>query len=60
MGPELVKDVLNKYQIFQKLKLNPLVKLLSNGLASHEGEQWAKHRKIINPAFHVERLKVTS
>ncbi|KAM7503123.1 hypothetical protein LguiB_002027 [Lonicera macranthoides] len=57
MDPELMKDVLNKYQNFQKLKPNPLVKLLSNGLASHEGEQWAKHRKIINPAFHLERLK---
>ncbi|KAC9469349.1 hypothetical protein E3N88_45778 [Mikania micrantha] len=31
--------------------------LLARGLANVEGDQWVKHRKIINPAFHVEKLK---
>ncbi|KAM7503162.1 hypothetical protein LguiB_002066 [Lonicera macranthoides] len=55
--PELIREILNKYQIFQKPKPNPLMKLFVDGLASHEEEKWAKHRKIINPAFHVEKLK---
>ncbi|KAI3696097.1 hypothetical protein L1987_79106 [Smallanthus sonchifolius] len=56
--PAIVKEVLaNNYQ-FQKLRRgNPLIKLLLTGLADAESEQWSKHRKIINPAFHVEKLK---
>ncbi|KAM7460408.1 hypothetical protein LguiB_036233 [Lonicera macranthoides] len=57
MEPELIREILNKHQIFQKPKSHPLVKLLANGLVSHEEEKWAKHRKIISPAFHVEKLK---
>ncbi|KAM7497833.1 hypothetical protein LguiA_022247 [Lonicera macranthoides] len=58
MEPELIREILNKYQIFQKPKPNPLMKLFVDGLGSHEEEKWAKHRKIINPAFHVEKLKI--
>ncbi|GJR25090.1 cytochrome P450 CYP72A219-like protein [Tanacetum coccineum] len=36
---------------------NPLVMLLGKGLFVADADQWAKHRKIINPAFHVEKLK---
>ena len=57
--PEQIKDVLNKIYDFPKPDTNPLSKLLVAGLATYEGEKWAKHRKIINPAFHVEKLKVT-
>ncbi|CAJ2659447.1 secologanin synthase-like protein [Trifolium pratense] len=56
--PELIKDVLNKIYDFRKPIANPLFKLLVNGLVSLEGEQWSKHRKIINPAFHLEKLKI--
>ncbi|KAK9089302.1 hypothetical protein Scep_028384 [Stephania cephalantha] len=59
MEPELVKEVLsNKSSSFTKIENHPLVKLLANGLASHEGEKWAKHRRIANPAFHFEKMKV--
>ncbi|KAH7849855.1 hypothetical protein Vadar_023946 [Vaccinium darrowii] len=57
MDPELIKEVLSNNFNFRKLRANPLAKLLANGLASYEGEKWAKHRKIVNPAFHVEKLK---
>ncbi|XP_045801126.1 cytochrome P450 72A68-like [Trifolium pratense] len=56
--PELIKDVLNKSYDFPKPNANPLVKLLIKGLVNLEGERWSKHRKIINPAFHVEKLKI--
>ncbi|KAK9937701.1 hypothetical protein M0R45_014473 [Rubus argutus] len=47
----------NSFMISRKPVSNPLVKLLSAGLVSYEGEKWAKHRRIINPTFHVEKLK---
>lgn len=59
MDTDSIKEVLNKSNQFQKVKGgNPLTKLLATGLVYYEGEKWAKHRKIINPAFHVDRLKV--
>lgn len=57
--PELIKEVMTKYHIYQKPQNpNPLTKLLALGVVSYETEKWAKHRKIINPAFHVDKLKI--
>ena len=56
--PELIKDVFNKPYDFQKVNTNPQLLLLAPGLVSLEGEKWSKHRKIINPAFNLEKLKV--
>ncbi|CAJ1957804.1 unnamed protein product [Sphenostylis stenocarpa] len=55
--PELIKEVLNKMHDFRKINMNPQVRLLAPGLVSLEGEKWSKHRKIINPAFNLEKLK---
>ncbi|KAK7257365.1 hypothetical protein RIF29_31293 [Crotalaria pallida] len=55
--PEQIKEVFNKMQEFQKPDLSPIAKLLGTGLPQYNGEKWAKHRKIINPAFHTEKLK---
>ncbi|KAF6986930.1 hypothetical protein CFC21_004619 [Triticum aestivum] len=56
--PELVREVLsNKFGHFEKLKFGRLQRMLHNGVGSHEGEKWARHRRIINPAFHLEKLK---
>jgi cytochrome P450 len=58
MDPEQIKDILTKTVLFQKLRINPLARLLALGVVAYEGEKWAKHRKIINPAFRIEKLKV--
>ncbi|KAK9085348.1 hypothetical protein Sjap_025759 [Stephania japonica] len=59
LDPDLIKDILsNKFGHFSKLKVNPLVRLLIGGLANYDGEKWAKHRRIISPAFHLEKLKL--
>lgn len=59
VDPELIRMILaDKNGQFQKPPLNPLVDLLTLGLSTLEGEQWAKRRKLITPAFHVEKLMV--
>ncbi|XP_038877591.1 cytochrome P450 CYP72A219-like isoform X2 [Benincasa hispida] len=57
MDPEELKTVFSLINDIQKPTLSPLVRLLVDGLAFHEGPKWVKHRKIINPAFHLEKLK---
>uniref|UniRef100_A0A1S4C4B7 Cytochrome P450 CYP72A219-like n=2 Tax=Nicotiana tabacum TaxID=4097 RepID=A0A1S4C4B7_TOBAC len=57
-APEHVKEILTKSYVYLKqTHPNPLTKLLAQSLVNLEEEKWAKHRKIINPAFHVEKLK---
>ncbi|CAI0440829.1 unnamed protein product [Linum tenue] len=58
MNPDHIKEVLTKIDEYPKLKGNPLTRLLVTGLASYNGDKWAQHRKILNPAFHQEKLKL--
>ncbi|XP_021760423.1 cytochrome P450 CYP72A219-like [Chenopodium quinoa] len=53
---EKIKDVLIKYEDFQKPN-HPFTQLLMVGLFGLEGDTWVKHRRIINPAFHMDKLK---
>ncbi|KAK9085345.1 hypothetical protein Sjap_025756 [Stephania japonica] len=59
LDPELIRNILsNKFGHFSLIKQNPFTKLLAGGIVSYEGEKWAKHRRIITPAFHLEKLKL--
>nr|QWK52328.1 cytochrome P450 72A15-3 [Isatis tinctoria] len=55
--PEHIKEVLNKIYDFQKPHSFPLGRLIATGLFSYDGDKWTKHRRIINPAFHLEKIK---
>ncbi|XP_006364092.1 cytochrome P450 CYP72A219-like [Solanum tuberosum] len=57
VDPELIREVLTKNYIYQKPPGNPLTRLAANGLAGYEADKWAKHRRIVNPAFHLDKLK---
>ncbi|PIA29766.1 hypothetical protein AQUCO_05800090v1 [Aquilegia coerulea] len=58
MDPEVIRDILSdKFGHFGKVQ-NPFAKVTMQGLFTYEGEKWVKHRRIINPAFHQEKLKM--
>jgi len=49
----------NKDGRFVKTKLaTRMMKFLIGGVAILDGEKWVEHRRIMNPAFHAEKLKV--
>ena len=57
--PDLVKDVLvTNYQNFVKgeaIRFNR--RMFGNGLISNEGSSWLQQRRLIQPAFHRERIE---
>ncbi|KAI4353437.1 hypothetical protein L6164_002387 [Bauhinia variegata] len=58
---KLAKQILsNKYGFYRKTKAMPSRKALigEEGLALREGLEWAKHRRILNPAFSMDKRKV--
>ncbi|KAL4304075.1 hypothetical protein GQ457_10G016040 [Hibiscus cannabinus] len=55
--PELIREIFTKFNEFRKPRVNPLLGLLFSGLLTLEGDEWAKHRKIISHAFHQDKLK---
>ncbi|KAM5586749.1 cytochrome P450 CYP749A22-like [Rosa sericea] len=58
MEPELCKEILNnKDRVYLQMKQQAFLTLLGNSLATSEGEQWLKLRKLANHAFHKESLK---
>ncbi|KAD3641969.1 hypothetical protein E3N88_31193 [Mikania micrantha] len=59
IDPVMIRQIFANYNQFQKMRVgNPLSKMLTKGVVdAAEGDQWMKHRKIINPAFHIEKLK---
>ncbi|KAG2290687.1 hypothetical protein Bca52824_050291 [Brassica carinata] len=57
---ELVKQILsNKFGFFGKPKTRPeVLKLAGNGLVFTDGIDWVRHRRILNPAFSMDKLKL--
>ncbi|KAD2804263.1 hypothetical protein E3N88_37640 [Mikania micrantha] len=56
--PELIKEILLRPNDFMKPHPEPFRDRIVRGLAVAEGHQWTKHRKIINPAFNLQNLKI--
>lgn len=59
MDPKLIREILTRKFEFRKPEVSSTMKFFLKGLANIDGDKWAKHRKIINPAFHIEKLKVS-
>ncbi|CAO2202933.1 unnamed protein product [Urochloa humidicola] len=59
---DLVKQVLaERTGLFPKNYLNAnLEALLGKGLVLTNGEDWKRHRKVVHPAFNLEKLKAMS
>ncbi|KAL3821289.1 hypothetical protein ACJIZ3_007194 [Penstemon smallii] len=55
--PKLIKEILMKPGVFHKPVPDPIGATIAGGLLFLEDEKWTKHRKIVNPAFHLEKLK---
>ena len=58
---ELVKQVLAERtgRLFPKDYLNANMEaLLGKGLVLTNGEDWKRHRKVVHPAFNLDKLKV--
>ncbi|KAL6615622.1 hypothetical protein ACP70R_037892 [Stipagrostis hirtigluma subsp. patula] len=59
VDPNVARDLLsNKFGHMRKQKFPALKHLFSEGLATHQGPKWVKHRRILSPAFHMEKLKL--
>lgn len=60
-NPEFIKEVTNNNnQGFSKPSSAEFFKWIAQGIASENGDVYNQHKKIINPAFHQEKLKVCS
>ncbi|KAK1402745.1 Secologanin synthase-like protein [Heracleum sosnowskyi] len=57
MDPLLVKEILVRQEEFHKVYPDPVADFVAGGLSTAHSETWLRHRKIINPAFNVEKLK---
>ncbi|XP_031498626.1 cytochrome P450 709B2-like [Nymphaea colorata] len=56
---DMIREMLKtKFGLFTKDDPIPALKaLLGKGLVLATDEKWVEHRRVINPAFHVDRLK---
>lgn len=56
---EMAKQVLSKFSFYPKENVRPsLLALLGKGLVLVEGLDWVRHRRVVSPAFTMDKLKV--
>ncbi|KAJ6803604.1 cytochrome P450 734A1 [Iris pallida] len=57
--PDAIRAVMTNLDgSFGKVRFNPLSRqLFGEGLVGLKGEDWARRRKLLNPAFNMERVK---
>ncbi|OMO64167.1 Cytochrome P450 [Corchorus capsularis] len=58
--PELAKEILSsKFWFYKKPFFSHRIEMFSGkGVASLNGSDWQRHRKILNPAFSMDKLKL--
>ncbi|CAL5071454.1 unnamed protein product [Urochloa decumbens] len=58
--PELIREVLlSRAEHFDRYEAHPLIRQFEGlGLSNLHGDEWARRRKILTPAFHVENLRL--
>ena len=59
--PAIVREILfDTSGKLEKVKFNPQAKqLFGEGLVGLKGKKWALHRRIINPAFNIDKVKAS-
>lgn len=55
--PENIREILAKSNVFQKPE-NLIGEMLAKGLVNYNTDKWAKHRRLITPAFQLQKVKV--
>ncbi|XP_019165680.1 PREDICTED: cytochrome P450 CYP72A219-like [Ipomoea nil] len=55
--PGLIKEMLANYTTFHKPNRSAMLEV-ARGLFACEADRWQMNKRIINPAFHIEKLKV--
>ncbi|KAL3835116.1 hypothetical protein ACJIZ3_009852 [Penstemon smallii] len=58
LDADTIREILTNRLPFPKPSHNPANKLLTQGLATYEAHKWAKHRKLLNPTFQIDKLKL--
>jgi cytochrome P450 family 709 len=56
----VVRQVLSdRTGLYPKNLMNPhITRLLGKGLVLTDGDDWKRHRKVVHPAFNMDKLKV--
>ncbi|KAL8512589.1 hypothetical protein ACS0TY_018906 [Phlomoides rotata] len=57
LDPEIIREVMSKSYIFQKPSGTVFTRMLARGVGTYETAKWAKHRRLITPAFHLDKVK---